>query len=88
MAGGSGKEEEVDRWHTALAGSRRYPGCHMRHSRRELFVHCRGRIMQSTIVNCSCDGMGGGFGTYTSSSLLVVDSVRASASGFSGAYQQ
>ena len=34
--------------------------------------------MQSSIVSCSCDGKGGGFGVFSISTLLAVDSVRES----------
>ena len=47
--------------------------------RRSVFNDCQGRVMQSAIASCSCDGSAGGFGAYRDSTLLAMDSVRVPA---------
>ena len=57
----------------------RRPSPTLRHAcvtRRELYKSCQGRMMQSSIISCSCDGIAGGFSTWGHSTLLAVDSVR------------
>ena len=51
-------------------------------TRRELLVDCQGRMVQSSIMNCSCDYSCGGVGTYWHSSLLVENCVRVLRSNF------
>ena len=48
----------------------------LRGTRRELFNGSHGRLMQSSIINCSSGYKGGGFGSQKTSTLLAMNSVR------------
>ena len=49
-------------------------------TRREIYTGSQGRLMQSSIISCSCDNIAGGVGVYFGggllSTLLALDSVR------------